>query len=113
MYKLTDFGVKRLSDGVNIPNDPGNRDWRKYQAWVAEENTPEPMDVVDPWIVKRNERNGMLKSTDWTMMADAPLTAPQIVKWKTYRQKLRDLPQDFAEVKDIKMPSKSGLVKAE
>lgn len=42
MYKLTKSGVKRLSDGAHIPNDPKNKDWRKFQKWVDEGNTPEP-----------------------------------------------------------------------
>jgi hypothetical protein len=42
MYRLlTGSGVLRLSDNACIPEDVQNRDWRKYQAWVAEGNTPE------------------------------------------------------------------------
>lgn len=38
---------------------------------------------------KRSER---LRSTDWTQMADAPLTALEKAAYQTYRQALRDLP---------------------
>jgi len=41
-YKLMgDNGVKR-SDGACIPNCDDNRDWRLYQEWLSEGNTPEP-----------------------------------------------------------------------
>lgn len=40
-YKLMENGVLR-SDGACIPNSMGNRDWRRYQEWLADGNTPEP-----------------------------------------------------------------------
>ena len=40
------------------------------------------------WQVIRTQRNQMLKDTDWTQVADAPVD--QAV-WATYRQALRDI----------------------
>ncbi|WP_093820103.1 tail fiber assembly protein [Stenotrophomonas indicatrix] len=43
-------------------------------------------------IMARVRRNAALRSTDWTQMDDAPLTAAKKLEWGVYRQLLRDLP---------------------
>lgn len=51
MYKLQKSfpigepdSVCRLSDMATIPMDLKNRDYQEYLKWVAEGNTPEPVD---------------------------------------------------------------------
>lgn len=50
----------------------------------------------------RGRRNSLLKSTDHTQVEDFPKKD----RWKTYRQKLRDLPTDpkFPNLKDADWP---------
>lgn len=40
LTKTTD--VIRDADNLYIPDDPANTDWRTYQQWLAEGNTPNP-----------------------------------------------------------------------
>ena len=40
----------------------------------------------------RGQRDGMLRDTDWTQIADAALGDHTVEEWATYRQELRDLP---------------------
>ena len=43
MYqRTTGTSIIRLSDGAFIPPDPGNTDYRNYQAWLEAGNTPDP-----------------------------------------------------------------------
>lgn len=46
IYQLTAGGVRL--NGAEIPNDPQNRDWRRYQDWLALGNTPDPAEAVSP-----------------------------------------------------------------
>ena len=43
-YQLTDSAdiVRRNVDKAYIPNDPANRDWVEYQAWLAGGGVPDP-----------------------------------------------------------------------
>jgi hypothetical protein len=43
MYQIvSQFIIKRLSDGAFIPADPKNSDYVEYQKWLAAGNTPLP-----------------------------------------------------------------------
>jgi len=42
----------------------------------------------------RKLRNVFLRASDWTQMADSPLTLEKKTEWSIYRQSLRDLPNN-------------------
>ena len=39
----------------------------------------------------RSQRNQLLAESDWTVLADSPLTTSKKTEWKTYRTALRDI----------------------
>ena len=51
-------------------------------------------------------RNFLLSDCDWTQMPDAPVDATLKAQWTAYRQKLRDIPQDYdgQDADDVKFP---------
>jgi len=51
----------------------------------------------------RSERDDLLKQSDWTQVADAPVDAQA---WADYRQALRDVPQQSGFPADIDWPTK-------
>ena len=52
----------------------------------------------------RMDRDGMLRNTDWTQIADATLGAHTAEEWAAYRQELRDLPAGFSKVSEVVFP---------
>ena len=48
--------------------------------------------VLSPINGLRTVRDTKLERSDWTQIADAPLTDSKKAEWVTYRQALRDLP---------------------
>ena len=58
---------------------------------------------------RKRKRNALLAESDWTQFADSPLTDKKKAEWATYRQALRDLPQEYPNAisnDDIIWPTK-------
>ena len=56
MYKITASGVRRLSDNTDISTDPTSKDWRKYQKWLDEGNTPEPKETEEEKEISKGRK---------------------------------------------------------
>lgn len=40
--EISELGILRLPTYTWVPNNPLNKDWKRFQAWLAEGNTPLP-----------------------------------------------------------------------
>jgi hypothetical protein len=74
------------------------RYWEEQNTPVVPVNVGQSGTVVvpPPYVPSRAEvvvaqRNALLANSDWTQLADVPLTAEMKAQWETYRQQLRDL----------------------
>ena len=56
-------------------------------------NMPTCMEVL------RGRRTMLLEESDWTQFADSPLSDSKKAEWATYRQALRDLPENNPDPK--------------
>lgn len=72
--------------------------------WDGSQFTAPPA-PAPTWDDVRAERDLLLGKSDWTVLADAPLTAAQKTAWKAYRQQLRDLPQTYDDPEDVTWPT--------
>ena len=101
----------RLRDAIKLLTD---EKWSHYEGddpstigWINPENAPsieqinakfEELNAAEPMRLLREERNRRLTETDWMSFSDSPTMTDE---WKTYRQALRDLPQNFSPIIDI------------
>ena len=68
---------------------------------------PEPTPEFEPtltWEQIRSQRNYHLSQTDWIFAPDVTLKNKEA--WLTYRQALRDLPQNFETPEEVVWPEK-------
>jgi hypothetical protein len=65
--------------------------------------TIEQEDIDRAWLDLKYSRNIRLQSTDWTQVPDAPVDSQA---WATYRQALRDLPNNTTDPRNPVWPTK-------
>jgi len=68
--------------------------------------TDAEIESCQKWKIIRNERDKLLKESDYLILADAPVDETQKQEWTTYRQVLRDIPQDYDSPDDVTYPDK-------
>jgi len=67
------------------------------------EEPREPTDA-EKWLAIKRVRNELLTACDWTQLPDAVLTVEEKEAWVIYRQKLRDIPQNYQLPEDVIFP---------
>ena len=80
----------------------GSFDYHDGQTQPSEEEIQTKLRELrdaEPMRLLRVERNQKLVETDWTQYRDVTLNNDS--DWQTYRQSLRDLPQNFSPIIDI------------
>lgn len=74
-----------------------------YDGHSFSEPPESPVDLEKLAAQTRMQRNQLLTDSDWTQMPDAPVDQ---AAWATYRQALRDIPQQAGFPTDITWPTK-------
>jgi len=104
----TENGYEVIFDGqtLSVPEAPGNRHYQ--MVLEAIENGHPVLDPPGPTdeelaVQVRAERDKLLDEGDWTQVADAPVDQ---AAWATYRQALRDVPEQVGFPNDVTWPEK-------
>jgi hypothetical protein len=53
----------------------------------------------------RSQRDSLLRDSDWTQIGDATLGAHTAEEWRTYRQVLKDIPQNYTRQSTVVWPN--------
>lgn len=90
---------------------PGQEVANNHDGGIGMKLTSEGWISLDPptplsWDMVRQSRNLLLSESDWAVLPDSPLSELKINEWKTYRQALRDIPNNFQNTQDIIWPKK-------
>jgi hypothetical protein len=113
---LFDGGSVGLPDDVDPgPNTPaghiaieGSFDAKSQRFDLATNTvapyTP-PVDADAEARSVRAARDLMLAQCDWTQVADAPISAEMLASWRTYRQALRDVPEQSGFPQTVTWPT--------
>lgn len=90
----TDWSVEVITDFT-----PWQSAITEYDAaYVASDSTTAKDEVI-------GNRDSLLALSDWTQLADSPLTATKKAEWATYRQALRDLPANTSDFSNPTYPT--------
>lgn len=110
----------------HIPLDSNNQDFIQLRYWSFDNNQWETRTERDgaymvwnnnSWVLDTNaliveirqHRDTLLFNSDWTQIPDSPLTTAKKAEWATYRQALRDIPEDYSSatsLDDVVWPTK-------
>lgn len=84
---------------TDAPAFPTVYDW-DGQAWVLDQ---QDVDAVLAASI-RTSRNIELQASDWTQLPDVPITPSCLTDFQTYRQELRDIPQQVGFPQTVNYP---------
>ncbi len=88
-------------------------DERPKPSWEEIQIEWSNLSEYNKWAEIRELRDYLLAESDWTQLSDSPLSEEEKGIWITYRQDLRDLPQDYVTVSGVvwpETPTYSGTV---
>ena len=103
VYNIKYYASKRNAEEI-LDNEGKSHDPKQYvqSHFVPDDTAKEARLLADKWDNVRRERNSKLAETDYLALGDNTLSTAM----KTYRSKLRSVPQDNSDPDDITWPTK-------
>ena len=92
-----------LPNEILSPRHDGDLGWtlNEINEWI----NPNTLSI-DESLRKRQQRNGLLEMSDQYMISDFPISESVKDQWRTYRQNLRDVPNQVGFPNEVIWPIK-------
>lgn len=102
-----------IDNGIVVNIAEATQEFATDQGWIPTEvaqigwtysggNFTAPAPKVPTATEVRSKRDKLLSASDWTQVADAPVDQ---TAWATYRQALRDIPEQVGFPADVTWPT--------
>ena len=103
IYNIKYYASKRDAEEI-LDSEGKSHSPKQYvqSHFVGDDTAKDARLLADKWANVRRERNSKLAETDYLALGDNTLSADM----KTYRSKLRSVPQDNSDPDDITWPTK-------
>ena len=103
IYNIKYYASKRDAEEI-LDSEGKSHSPKQYvqSHFVGDDSAKDARLLADKWANVRRERNSKLAETDYLALGDNTLSADM----KTYRSKLRSVPQDNSAPDDITWPTK-------
>lgn len=96
------FALQRSGDEIILEGVADDATQHVVDGVVVDKPAPTSAELTAIAMYElRPLRDSYLSGSDWTQVPDSPLTAEQRSEWQMYRQRLRDLPTDYAHVTSL------------
>ncbi|HJN56772.1 MAG: tail fiber assembly protein [Candidatus Woesearchaeota archaeon] len=99
VFSINEEQYDDLADNCDASESSGVVTIIKSAEWLENKNN-------EAWRKIRKERNKLLKDSDYIMVSDITITTEKKEEWTTYRQALRDIPQDYDSPDEVVYPTK-------
>ena len=105
--------IQQIFSGVSLGWSEANEELAKREAYNGEVTVVTVEDIPLTDEEARTKRDKLLADTDWTQVLDAPIDSATREAYRTYRQALRDLPEQDGFPETITWPELPTITKAD
>lgn len=102
------FGSEEMVVWASPSNTVVSPDGQKVESFTPPNIGPTKAELEER---VRTKRDSLIEETDYLLMSDYPISAEELVTVKTYRQALRDVPQQPGFPQEIQWPNKPSVQK--